>query len=707
MIEVARATVTIIPNMQGAQQQITKDLTGASEEAGKQAGEKSGGSFASGFKKAAAVGAGVVAATTAAATAATAAFVGAAKETAEYGDQIDKMSQKLGLSTENYQKLSYAMQLSGADISDLSKGIIKITDALADVANGVDEADDAYQSLGVATRNADGSMRSTEDVLIDTIGALASMEDETQRNALAQDLFGKSAKELAPLLNAGSDGIRSMMQEAEDYGMVLSDDAVKASASFQDSLSKLSGTMSGVKNRFMSEMLPGLTEIANGFSDMVAGVDGGGAKMKKGITSILSALRQNLPTILNVVTSVAVSVVEALPDMVKQILVVLPDLFKQIVDTVGDLIKSLLNEETIGLLLDTVLGIVVSLIGNLDTILIPIIQAIPMIIVTVIEKLLENLPLLIHGIIQLVLGIVAAIPQIISYLLDHIPEIIGMVIVALKECIPELIVGIAQVVAGVFSAAGQILKSVWEFLGNAAASVANWFKSLWTDHIAPWFANLGKNIWESLKGVWLKISDWFIQTFNNIGKWLGNFWTKIGDWFKSLPGKLSGAFSAIWTWLKDRWTDFVNWGGNLVQGIWQGISNGFTWIKEKIAGWVGGVMDWFKQLFGINSPSTLFRDEIGVFLARGLGEGFENEMNKVSEDMTDAVPTSFTAEVNESINAGRGLGRYVSDQIPNAGGLVLNMTVNGAEGQNVESLAEIIMDKIQEATDRKRVAYGL
>lgn len=704
MIEVAKATVTIIPNMEGAQQQITKDLGGAADSAGKEAGEKSGSSFASGFKKAAAAGAATVAAVGAAATAATAAFVGAAKDTAAYGDEIDKMSQKLGLSAENYQKLDYAMGLSGASITDLNKGIMKITSALADVANGVDEADDAYQLLGVSTRDASGNMRSTEDVLLDTLDALANMEDETQRNALAQDLFGKSAKELAPLLNAGGDGIRAMMQEAEDYGMVLSDDAVKASAGFQDALSKLDGTMKGLKNRFISEMLPGLTDITSGFADLFAGVDGGGAKMKKGLASILNAFKENLPQVLQVITGAVSAIVEALPDLAKQILGALPDIFQQLMGTLETLIKGILNEETIGVLLDTVIGIIVALINNLDSIILPIIQAIPVIIVTVIEKLLENLPALISGIISLVLGIVEAIPEIVKYLLDHIPEIIGMVIDAIIECTPQLIVGIAQLVAGVFSAAGQILASVWEFLKNAAASVFNWLKGVWGEYIAPFFTNLWSNIKSWLTTTWQNISGWFLEVWTNIGKWLGNFWTKIGDWFKSLPGKLSGAFQAIWKWLGDRWSDFVNWGGNLVSGIWQGISNGFNWIKEKIQGWVGGVMDWFKKLFGIHSPSTLFRDEIGVFLAQGLAEGFEDEMDEVAGDMAEAVPSSFTAEIEQSTRAGRGLARnYITGET--AGGFSINMTINGAEGQNVEALAEIVMDRIQMATERRAAAY--
>ena len=727
MIEVAKATVTIIPNMQGAQQQITKDLTGASTEAASTAGEKSGKSFSDGFKKAAAAATATVAAISAAAVAATKAFVDSAKETAAYGDEIDKMSQKLGLSTTAYQEWDYVLNLAGTEMSSMSTGLKTLTNKLGQAAAGSEDAQEMFAKLGISLDDIKKMTR--EELFEKAIYGFQSMEESTERAALANQLFGKSGQELTPLFNQTTEATKAAIEEAHKYGMVMSEDAVAASAGFQDSLTKLQNTMQGVTRNFLATMLPGMTEIMDGFADMVAGVDGGGEKMKNGIASIIAAFQENLPVLLNVVTSVAISIIEALPDIVTQILEVLPSLFEQVLSTIEVLIESICNEETIGLLIDTILALVIGLINNLDKIILPIIKAIPVIIVTVVEKILENLPTIIEGIIQLVLGIVAAIPDIIKYILDKLPEIIGMVIDTLMTCIPQLVTGIAQLVAGVFSAVGEILASVWEFLKNAVTSVANWLGGIWGQYIAPFFANLWNNItgwfaniWNKIStyfsdmvrnigswlgGIWTKIGGWFADTFNNIGKWLGNFWTKIGDWFRSLPGKLGDAFRSVWGWLQSKWQDFINWGGNLVAGIWQGISNGFEWIKQKIQGWVGGVMDWFKRLFGIASPSKLFRDEIGVYLAEGLGEGFEDEMDKVAEDMTDAVPTNFSAEINESINAGRGLARSGVAEGTMEGGLSISMTVNGAEGQDVGQLADIIMDKIQAATTRKRVAYGL
>ena len=97
---------------------------------------------------------------------------------------------------------------------------------------------------------------------------------------------------------------------------------------------------------------------------------------------------------------------------------------------------------------------------------------------------------------------------------------------------------------------------------------------------------------------------------------------------------LNDAFAPIKDWS-------YNVGKNLVQGIWNGISGAYTWITNKIRGWVGNVTAFIKRLFGIHSPSTLFRDEIGENLALGIGEGFSDEMEDVSRMMADSIPTSF------------------------------------------------------------------
>lgn len=121
--------------------------------------------------------------------------------------------------------------------------------------------------------------------------------------------------------------------------------------------------------------------------------------------------------------------------------------------------------------------------------------------------------------------------------------------------------------------------------------------------------------------IWGKILGWFEEKTQPIVDKV----TKIKD-------KISGVLEKITT------TDI---GKNIVTGIWDGISNTTQWLYDNISPWVNGVLNFTKGLFGIESPSKLFRDQVGVFLAQGIGVGFEEEMDKVQEDMAKSIPTEF------------------------------------------------------------------
>ena len=252
------------------------------EDSGKQADDASSkfSNFGSIVGNVAKVAAGAVAAIGTAAVVAGKAIYNMASDTASAGDEIDKESQKMQISAGLYQQLSYACERSGSNVSDLTKGIKNITTELGKTSEGAKGAGASFEAIGVSLKNTDGSVKSTEQVLLDSIDALAGMKDETKRNAAAQEIFGKSAAELLPLLNSGADGIKQLMDETEEYGMLMSDDAVAASAAFEDSLSRLQWTFSGVKNSIVGEMLPAITMIIDGLSDLMAGNDGATEEIK-------------------------------------------------------------------------------------------------------------------------------------------------------------------------------------------------------------------------------------------------------------------------------------------------------------------------------------------------------------------------------------------------------------------------------------------
>lgn len=182
------------------------------------------GKKAADMGKAVVVGAGV---------AATALF-GMAVNSAKVASNIDDASKRVGMSAEEFQKWGYAAKLSGIEQDKLETIMKKQQTVFADASTGVKAASETYKKLGIDIKGMTAG-----DAFNAAILALSNMKDETQRNALANDLFGKSYADLAPLLGEGSAGIDALRQEAVDLGIVMSGDSVAAGAKFDDTLDTL------------------------------------------------------------------------------------------------------------------------------------------------------------------------------------------------------------------------------------------------------------------------------------------------------------------------------------------------------------------------------------------------------------------------------------------------------------------------------------
>lgn len=115
----------------------------------------------------------------------------------------------------------------------------------------------------------------------------------------------------------------------------------------------------------------------------------------------------------------------------------------------------------------------------------------------------------------------------------------------------------------------------------------------------------------------------------------------INDSLGEIANAAEGIISTIKDSFSEKTQDFLAVGTNIVKGIWQGISDSYEWIKEKISGWTGNVLQHIKNAFGIASPSKVMRDEVGVWMARGIGVGFVDEMKAVNKQIADSIDTSF------------------------------------------------------------------
>ena len=190
------------------------------------------------------------------ATAAAGAMLGVANKAAETADEIDKMSQKIGLSKEAYQEWDYAMGQSGVDIGVMQNGVKTLTSLMDKAKDGNASAKASFEQLGVSIYDSSGALKSQEDMMQEAIMSLADMEDSTERAKLATELFGRAGTELEPLLNSGSAGIQELMDRAHELGLVMSDDAVNAGVKFGDTLADVKSSIGMIGTTIGTAVMP-------------------------------------------------------------------------------------------------------------------------------------------------------------------------------------------------------------------------------------------------------------------------------------------------------------------------------------------------------------------------------------------------------------------------------------------------------------------
>lgn len=323
MPDLGQAYVQIIPSAEGISSKITGVLNGPSEAAGQEAGEKYSGGFGSkiagGFKAAALGFAGFAAA-------GGAALGKSIADTATLGDHIDKMSQKIGWSAEAYQKWDYVLQRAGTSVDSMAPVMKKLS---SEAVNN----SEAFQQLGISQEEV--ANMSQEELFARTIEALSGMENQTERTALASKLLGRGATELAPLLNGGTEAIEEQMKMAEEYGMVMSDESVKAAADFVDAQTTMSMTLKGLKTRLSSEFLPVVTDVMNGVAKMFAGDMSGLDDIKNGIGEFVASIGEKIPGMIEAGGELLMGLVRGIAEKLPELATSAADMIRNFTENIG------------------------------------------------------------------------------------------------------------------------------------------------------------------------------------------------------------------------------------------------------------------------------------------------------------------------------------------------------------------------------------
>jgi len=209
----------------------------------------------------------------AAGTAAVAGMVSYGRQAAQWADSMNTLSKTTGISTSELQKFEYATQLIDVSMDTLSGSLTKLTKNMAAAAeNGTGAAAESFDKLNVSILDSSGQLKDREEVFYDVIEALGKVGNETERDALAMEIFGKSAQQLNPLIMGGADALKAIGDEAEKAGLILSQDQLDGLNKFNDEIDSLISKSNSLQRLTASQMTPaveGLLEVADDLLDEV------------------------------------------------------------------------------------------------------------------------------------------------------------------------------------------------------------------------------------------------------------------------------------------------------------------------------------------------------------------------------------------------------------------------------------------------------
>ena len=470
-IELARAYVTIVPSMEGAQQAITEGLTGASVEAGSSAGSQAGSSFGTSFggvlRTTGAIVAGVTGAMATGIAAGTGALVSFTSSGAAYADEVLTMSTNTHIATDELQAYMYAAELVDVSTETMTSSMARNIRSMNSAAEGTGEVAEAYEALGLSVTDADGNLRDSQEVYWEAIDALGEIDDATQRDALSMTLFGRGAQDLNSLIEVGSEGMAEYAAQAEEAGAILSEDTLQQFGEFDDVMQQVGGGVDAAKNALGTVLLPVLTELGTEgtgllgeFTTGILAANGDMGMIAQTIEGLLpqvaGLINEFLPTIISLGGSVISTLItvllgnlglilstagELLMALCTGILQQLPSLIPVAIDLVMELVNFILDANNLSMIINAAIQIVLAVANGLAENLATLIPSVVSAILTICETLtnpdmiVQLVDAALHIIIALGEGLVMAIPTLI----EQIPTILVNIIEAFAQLGPMLL----------------------------------------------------------------------------------------------------------------------------------------------------------------------------------------------------------------------------------------------------------------------------
>lgn len=596
----------------------------------------------------------------------------------------------------------------------------------------------AAEGLGITFyKTFNDDLRSSVQFATDSLGKLTEAFENNGLEGAADvaggiiaDIANKAAEYAPKLIDTASTLIDSVASALSENSESIAFSAGKLVISIADGLTSNTETILNAVLDIGDNILSILPYI---LGNTISSASSFAKSIIDFISKGISIVAENLPRIIFVLSDglfaelpvITQSIFDLITNTVNSVLPILPDILNEVINLAVELIMEFLPQ-----IIDTVVTIAESIVDNLPEIINTLANAIPDIIKGVLIATLNQIPKLLEGVFEIVSAITESLPQILESIVGMLPEIINAIVIAITVFLPKIIeIGIMlftslisdlpQIINGIVEKLPEIIDSIMNALLDALPVLIDCGVDLFLaliENLPIIIMNIVECIPQIIEGVVKAIIELFpriatvgIQLFMSLVE-------KLPDVIAKLANRMPEIVTGLTNKLKEHIYKMVDIGKNLIEGIWDGIKNAKDWLIEKVSGWCNTITDSIKDFFGIHSPSTLFRDDIGNNLALGIGEGFADTMSDVSRDMQDSIPTAFDIDPNLNLVSGDSrMQTLSSDPIsrvgniqPVRGGSTINFTLqidnfNNTANTSVNDLSETITTTLYELIKREKL----
>lgn len=631
-----------------------------------------------GIKTAAKWGTAVVAA----AGTAAAALTGMAMNAASTTDNIDKMSQKIGISREAYQELDFICSQSGTNVDNLKAGLKTLTNQMQSAADGSKTAISAFDALGLSWTDSTGALKDQETMMWEALSALQSCENQTEKAALAVDLFGKAGTELMPMLNGAEGSIESMKEQAHSLGLVLSDDAIDVGVKFTDTVDQTKRAFSAIITQVGVDVMPMMLTVLDWVISNMPLIQGV-------VQEVIGVLQQTVEAFCDIVQGVFSAIQNSLEGA--------GITFDDVMSAVQDIFSAtwdflvLIWDSAGQPLLDIMMGAFGWLLENW----------------TVITGAIGDAFGILWGIAESIWNTVGqplfdGIADTFAWLSEHWGDIAGLIQTAFEvlwdvcsalwdsvgQPVFDLIGLVIEELAGLFN---EHLDDILAFFQGAMEGI----RDTWENHLKPVFEAIGNFLKKVLKPAFEFVFETFIEPLvKNVFGAIANLWNKsLKPVFDGICDFLLGVFTGDWD---KALTGILN----IVKGIFEGIKEAVRKPMELVKDIVKKAIDFIKEKFDfkwefpkLKLPHFSIEGEFSLSPPSVPHLGIEWYKKAMDSAMVMDAPTVFgyNAKTNQLLAGGEAGREVVSgeDHLVSLIGSVVQEQY-GQLGQQVDRLTAVV-----------------